>query len=86
MAQVKTDKYGIEYFEGLPETARLADINDFEMHGKWFYGKYYLVQGSVDQNIYFLRKLNTHTCIHDLLQHIGAGQVFVANTEINNKS
>jgi len=82
MSDLKKDKYGIEYFEGLPETARMADINDFEMHGKWSYGKYYLVQGSIDKNIYYLRKLHVHTCIHDLLQHIAAGQVFVANVEI----
>jgi len=81
MAELKTDKYGINYYEVLPEKARLADINDFEMHGRWFYGKYYLVQGSVDQGIYYLRKFNTCTNTDNLLKHIAAGQVFVSDNE-----
>jgi len=42
--EVKTDLYGWNYFEKLPEGYRLATMDDFHIRGKKRVGMEYLIQ------------------------------------------
>ncbi len=77
--EVKTDRYGWNYFEHLPEGYRLATMDDFHIRGKKRVGMEYLIQRA-DQPHFEIHYLREETKAAILQPFLDFGMVFIKST------
>ena len=73
---LKTDKYGWEYYDKLPEGFRIATMDDFHIKGKKKVGMQYLIQRA-DQPYFEVHYIRDYTRSKSLKPFLDHQMVFV---------
>jgi hypothetical protein len=74
--KIKTDEYGFNYLEELPEESRIATIDDFHISGLKKVSMQYFLE-SIKPNKYYIKMMTEHTTGLFLKKYIDRGQVWV---------